>query len=270
MDLRPIILAFLLMAICSASHAADRPSTITLGHEDENAYPWVLENNGVYTGLDLELIALLRARIGIEIKTVGYPWTRALVTMQRGELDGVFAASYKPEREKYGRYPLKGGRLDGDRRIHTSGYSLYILKGSKLRFDGERFENLVSATGVTDIGVQRSFSIIPSLRRFDVSFNDSSADPAQILNLLSHNRIAAAAIQTDRADQIIAANPLYQTTIVKYPTNRKPFHLKPYFIMLSHQFVKRYPEFSERFWDAVEEVRNSSEYRQRKREFYAM
>jgi polar amino acid transport system substrate-binding protein len=241
---------------------------ITLGHEDQNAYPWVLKGINGYTGLDLELIDLLQAKIGIKIKTVGYPWTRALVTMQRGDLDGVFAASYKPERERYGSYPFKGGKLDGDRRIHTSGYSLYILTGSKLKFDGDKFKNLISGIGVTDIGVQRSFSIIPSLEKFDVNLNDSSSDPGHILNMLFHNRIAAAAIQAARADQIIAATPLYQKRIIKSETKKKPFHQKPYFIMLSHQFVKRYPEFSEKFWDAVKEVRNSSEYRQRETKFY--
>ncbi len=268
MNFRSIILTFILIFFYSSPYAEDQPTQITLGHEDQNAYPWVLEGIGGYSGLDLELIDLLQDKFGIKIKTVGYPWTRALVTMQRGDIDGVFAASYKPEREKYGCYPFKGGKLDGDRRIHTSGYSLYILKGSNLKFDGDKFENLVSGIGVTDIGVQRSFSIIPSLEKFDVSLNDSSADPGHILNLLFHKRIAAAAIQADRADQIIAAKPLYQKEIVKYETDKKPFHQKPYFIMLSHQFVKRYPEFSETFWDAVEEVRNSSEYRQRETEFY--
>jgi polar amino acid transport system substrate-binding protein len=268
MNFRSIILTFILILFYGSPHAADQPTRITLGHEDQNAYPWVVKDINGYTGLDLELIDLLQAKIGIKIKTVGYPWTRALVTMQKGNLDGVFAASYKPERKKYGSYPLKDGELDGDRRIHTSGYSLYILEGSKLKFDGDKFENLVSGIGVTDIGVQRSFSIIPSLKKFDVNLNDSSSDPDHILYMLFHKRIAAAAIQAARADQIIAAKPLFQKKIIKYKTNKKPFHQKPYFIMLSHQFMKRYPGFSEKFWNAVKEVRNSSEYRQRETEFY--
>ena len=34
---------------------------------------------------------------------------------------------------------------------------------------------------------------------------------------------------------------------------------KAYYLMLSHQFIKKYPEFSEVIWDTIEEVRESEE-----------
>ncbi len=249
--------------------AAERPDRMVLGHEDQNAYPWVMPVPGGYAGLDLELLKLLEMRLGVVIETRAYPWIRALVTMQSGEIDGVFAASYKQDREVFGLYPQQGGRLDASRRIHTSGYSLYLLKDSGVEFDGRKFTNLRSTLGATQIGVQRAFSIIPSLQQLEVELNDQTSDPAKILELLYHGRLAAAAIQTARADSLIAANPDWRAKIVKYATSKEPFHQKPYFVMLSRQFVERYPQFSQEFWDTLAALRDSPAFAGIEAEFYS-
>jgi polar amino acid transport system substrate-binding protein len=45
-----------------------------------------------------------------------------------------------------------------------------------------------------------------------------------------------------------------------------PLLEKPYFLMLSHDFVTRQPALAERIWTTIAEVRNSPAYRKRERE----
>ena len=257
-------LAMQLLAITCSAAEENRPQSLTLGHENMNAYPWVmLDNSGGYVGLDIEFVQLLSKRLSIPITFVPSPGLRALETMKHGGVDGVFASSYKKKRETYGQYPMKNSQPDRDKRIHTSGYSLYIRKGSSVGFDGKTFAGIENG-----IGVQQGFSIIPALEKYPVVLVDSTPDPGILLDLLVRNRVDGVALQTARADYLIAGNSEYQLKIEKYQTREKPFHEKPYYIMLSHQLLTEYPAFAGEFWDAVEWVRKSEGFQEKVKEFY--
>ncbi len=264
---KPIINSILFFIICSLTFLPqsfsqiEKPSSITLGHEDQISFPWVFpKEKNTYTGVDLIFVQLLSKELSVPIKTIAFPWTRTLSTMEAGDIDGAFAASYKKVRERQGQYPTINGERDTSKRMHMSGYSLYINNCCSLDFDGTIFTRLKHKSAATDIGVQKSFSIIDALEKLNLPIFSQTSDPKKLLSLLSHKRLFAVTIQSATADHIIANNDSLKNVIVKHPTTRKPFHQKPYYIMLSHQFVDKYPEFTLEFWNAVEKVRTSEEY----------
>ncbi len=263
--MKKFLIFFVLLFFITAGSFADnfpKPEAITLGHEDKNAFPWVMGGKGgKFSGLDIELMRLMQKECNIKIKFKVMPWNRCLYEMGNGTVDGVFASSYKQDRKKYGAYPVKDGAPDSEKRIHTSGYSLYHLKSRKVGFDGVKFTNIKT------LGVQKKYSIIGSLKKFDIQLNDYTLDPVTVLKMLALKRVDAVAIQTERANLIISKHKEMEP-ITKLDTSKKPFHKKDYFVMLSHDIIKQYPEFAQYFWRNITKVRNSDSFKQKSKEFY--
>lgn len=254
--MKKIIKFFMMFVlITSLGYSYNRPKKIILSHEDKNAFPWVMPITNGYEGLDIDFLNILSKKLNVDIEFKPLPWSRGLYEMKEGTIDGLFSASYNKDRENYGKYPTKSGILDDKRYIHTSGYSLYVLKDSQIEFDGKNFIGLKGK-----IGVQRNFSIIPDLLKFSVSIDDSNTDPESLFMKLFFSRVDAVAIQGERADEVLKKNSDLNSKIKKYETNDYPFNLKKYYVMFSNEFYKKYPEFTELFWDMQIEVLNSKEY----------
>ncbi|WP_369601361.1 transporter substrate-binding domain-containing protein [Hahella sp. SMD15-11] len=83
-----------------------------LGWDPWPPYQYVNEQ-GVLTGLDIELMQAVFDAMGCEIRFQQLPWKRQLLHLQRGELDVVSSASRTAEREAFGRYsiPLRTERV---------------------------------------------------------------------------------------------------------------------------------------------------------------
>lgn len=255
-----LIALFLSVAASPAilAESAPRPKSITLGHEDQNAFPWVFRGrDGSHVGADIALVRALGKELGVAISTAPYPWQKCLEEMKSGSIDGVFASSYSAEREQYGRYPVRGdGADDGSKMIHSSGYALYTLRHATISFDGKVVVGLKGA-----VSAQTNYSIVAPLRELGIPVDDSSTDPFIVLSNVKEKKVEAAALQTARADRILSLHPDLSSMILKHNLDLKPFGDKPYFLMLSHQFVSKYPEFSLELWNAVEKIRNSEEYK---------
>lgn len=256
------IMLFLLFSFIMV--AENRPEKLMFAHEDKNAYPWVFYDEGTKTcvGLDIILFEILGKELDIEIEYEKFPWSRCLMEMKTGEVDGVFASSYKKYRLEYGLYPKKDGSLDEDRRLHESGYSLYVLKDSKIDYIDGEMVNVDKA-----VGVQRGFSIKDDLEKLGLLVDDGTADPVAQMRKLIYGRVSAVALQSERAEKILL-NKDFKNKIKKLKIDEKCFKEKAYFLMLSKKFVKMYPEFSKQIWDTVKEIRESKEFRIKKSKFY--
>lgn len=249
-----ITLAFF-CAVSAGAEEFPRPDRIKLAHENRNAFPWVYqpEPSGVFIGLDIDIIRMAASRLDVPVSFEAHPWMRALEEMRQGLVDGAFASSHVQDRERHGVYPRRpDGTLDVDRRLHLSGYALYVLAGTEGHFDG------CSMDGAPErLGVQAHFSIARILRdEFGCDpIEVAHADPDVLLRMVLLGRLGATALQVDRADYLIRNDDEFSDKIVKFDPDREPFKLKPYFLMFSHQFHETYPEFAERFWDACREIR---------------
>ena len=241
-------------------YAAPRPAqALTLCYEDQDSYPWVMTNN---SGLNLELLALVEQALELRFRFVSVPWKRCLSGLENGVYDGAFASSYKAERLAMGRYPTdERGRLDEDKRLHTSIYALYRRKGSPVSWNGKEFVRLDGR-----IGSLSGFSIGDFIRERGAEVDETSRDPLALLQMLKHGRIAAAALQSLRADFVLQANPQLAASIEKIEL---PLEEKAYYLMLSNTYVADNPTMAKAIWTAIEQWRQSALYEERVQKFLA-
>ncbi len=54
-----------------------------------------------YSGIDIDLLALLEKRLGIHFTVVRMPWARCLECLRTGDADLITGAAYTPERARY-------------------------------------------------------------------------------------------------------------------------------------------------------------------------
>lgn len=245
----PCLLLLLLLQQGLPASAASRPELVALCQEDEDNAPWVSASGPSYTGYLLER-AMTRLK---QAYVVHYkPWKRCLMEMQSNAEDGVINASFLPERLSMGRYPMRGEQADVSRRTLVASYSLYRPFGGKISWDGKKFTN----AGGT-VGIQTNFSIGKQLRQAGLTVDDSNRRPEDLLRHLMLGSYVAIAMHTATADHFLRTHPEYGSVVEKLPI---PLVEKPYYLMLSHQFVKRYPEFAEQLWDEIAKVRDSPEF----------
>lgn len=246
--LKVIIVCQLILAFSSNSYA-DSPLQITLAYQTNETYPYQMGYGTQVAnppGVALDIIKAAAKEMGIEVKFVRYPNKRVLLSLKNGVVDGAFVFSFKQDRLVNGRYPFKDGKLDTARRITTLSYFLYTLEGSSVTWDGETISGLKTAR----VGAGRGYSIVSDLKKMDVPVSEFESE-IKTFKLLSLNRLEAVAAQDTTADPLIEAKGYKR--IVK---NLPPLKTKPYFLMLSSQFVDKHPDVAEQLWNSIAQVRD--------------
>lgn len=245
------VLSFLATsAVLFASVAATAADRLVIAYEDKQQFPNYLGNSTEIDpqkpGLHVELVQLTAKELGIELELVRLPWNRALASLQKGEVDGVFSGSFKEDRLEIGAYPMTGGQLDESRQIGTTSYSLYRVKGSSANWDGRAFSGLNGP-----IGAPAGYSIVDDLKKLGATV-DESASTTQDLRKLSAGRIAAVAAQGVTADQL-----LLRPEFANIERVEPPIVTKAYFLLLSHQLVARDPALADRIWETLARLRET-------------
>jgi polar amino acid transport system substrate-binding protein len=215
--------------------------------EDKDLYPTYL-GSGTDTlaekpGVTVELIRLVAKDVGIEPVFVRAPWRRCMELLKEGEVDAVINGSYSSARAEFGAFPMQGEKPDDARKSHVWTYTLYRKKGSQISWDGNKFSNLDGPLG-TPLG----YSIVADLKKMNVEV-DESGDGEANLRKLSAGRIAGAVLLREATDPLLKKFADLEL--------QSPVAAKSYFIMLSHQLVKKDPAFAEKFWTRFAEVRAS-------------
>lgn len=239
----------LLYLICGLTFAASKPDVVTLCREDQDDYPWLLNDRPGHTAIMLKMVS---QKLAVPFQLVAKPWKRCLFEMQHNLVDGVVNASFTQDRSEQGVFPMLNGRPDPSKRTHLSSYSLYRLKGTKISWDGNKFNE----TNVV-VGAQTSFTIVDQLRKTGLQVDDSIKSPDLLLQQVMRGAISVAALQTEEGNKLLANNPQFHERIEKLPV---PFVEKPYYLMLSKQFVSNNPGLSKKIWDTVADVRDSPEF----------
>lgn len=250
-SLRQVLCCCLLWLVACASHGAE--PGLTLCHEDQDSFPWVMTDG---TGLNFELLGLVERSLALHFVYVAVPWKRCLAGLEQGLYDGAFAASFKQERLSMGHYPSDGGgQVDELRRLHTSRYALYRRIGSAAAWDGQRFSHFTRR-----VGSLSGFSIRDLLLAHGLEVDESSRDPLALLRMLIHGRVDAVALQTQRGDFLLKAHPQLAQRLEKLP---QPLEEKAYYLMLSKDLLAREANLAEAIWDEVRRQRESPEYQAR-------
>ena len=246
---RPILAALSLTAAASAAPATDKPALLRLCHEQEESFPWILNDR---PGLNIVHLKAVSQRVGVPFEFVPAPWKRCLEDMKSGVVDGAFKATFKADRLEMGAYPMAGTKPDDSKALMTESYSLYRLKGSTTSWDGSKL--VVGGP----VAAQPGYSIGDVVRGLGAKVDDGSKSPDANLKKLMAGRVDAVALQTAEADNSLRAVPEFSARIEKVGP---PLSEKPYFLMLSRQLVARNAEFAASVWKAVAEVRESADYK---------
>jgi polar amino acid transport system substrate-binding protein len=231
--------------------AATPPVTLQLCYERIDIPPWRMVDG---RGLNLDLIRMAAARSGVAVQFVTLPWKRCLSEMRDGAVQGVFAASFSADRMAFGAYP-GGNSADAAMQLHTDGFSLVRRKGDAASWDGKTLSGLKGP-----VGVQIGYSVANDLRKLGIAVDESSQTAKELLQKLQLGRVGAAAIGNSDVQTLLGDSAVpgaFSGAIEVMPV---PLVQKPYFLMLSHQFVQDAPVVSARLWQDIAVVRRSPEY----------
>ncbi|MEH6461548.1 substrate-binding periplasmic protein [Chitinimonas sp. JJ19] len=246
---KKLILAGLLAVAGLAVQAAEKPASVKLCFDNVEVYPWVVEGRD---GLNIVQLKMAAQKLGVKIEFVRTPWARCLDDLGKGNMDGAFAASFKTDRLAVGFYPGASDKADATKYMMMDGYSLYKAKGSNINFDGKTIANLTSA-----VGAQQGYSIVDQLKGMGVRVDDGTRSADDTLRKLLAGRLQAVALQTLEGDNSIQQAE-FAGKVEKVST---PLVEKPYYLMLSKQFVGKNADFAKELWNAVAAARESPEYK---------
>lgn len=229
--------------------AARAGEVLRAAYEDSEQPPYYM-GNGTATdlakpGVSVEMLREAAREAGIDIQFIRMPWVRCQKSLQRGEIDLIFNASYKEERRAIGAYPMVGDRPDSARRIDTIAYALYRLKGSAVAITGDTITGLNGP-----VGAPAGYSILGDLQAKGIA-TETAPDTANNFKKLVSGRIPAVAALERIGDGLLAEFPQIEKVSPLLAT-------KDYFVMASHQLVAAKPELVQRLWAKLAEVRERS------------
>lgn len=202
-------------------------------------------------GIEIELYRLVAEKLGLQLSMKRMPWKRCLQQLEHNEVDGVFPASYKPERMTIAHYPQKNGLVDPSRKTRDNAYYLYTLKESTLRWNSNNFSGL---TGI--IGVPLGWAIVEDIKALGVPVKELPIHEKSP-NMLIQKRLQGFICLESVFDTYLQQKPELYKDITK---EELPIWEKPYYLMLSRQFVEKHPETAENIWDAIKEIRESESF----------
>ncbi len=233
------------------------PVVVTFSYEVKSNPPYYLGSgtdiDWEHPGIVVEVLKSLEDALDVEVRFIRNPWERGLRLLEANEVDGVFNASFRPERMEIGVYPMVDGEVDRNKRTFVNSYYLYTLSDSPLEWDGGQINGL---TG--EIGATLGYSIVGDLQDMGVSVYEG---PGQLDNLrvLVQGRIAAVADIGTMTGPLLEAYSSEFEDVVRLEI---PLSSKDYYLLLSHQFVTDHPELAQAVWDEIERIRESGEFDQ--------
>lgn len=231
--------------------AAGQAATLTLNlcQSNEGDYPWTLPDR---PGLNNLLIERAARRTGVTIRFHPMPWTRCLFKTTVGDMDGVVAASFRPERLRVGTYPMQAGKPDAERRLMRNSYLLYRRKGdNSVQWDGKRLQ--VSGP----VGVQTGYSIANKLRDLGATVRQDQRLPAPLLEALLAGHLQAVALTSGDSIRLLADHPTYASHLEAMPLALEE---KDFYLVMSWQFQRSNPALTERLWNALMLEQRSPEW----------
>jgi len=233
--------AILLCSSATTAQAADLNFCLL----DDNIYPVIDRTNADKgkPGVWVEFGHAIARRMGLTLKVHYRPGRRCLREISEGTLDGILGASYVEEREAFGAYPMKDGKLDLDKSTLSLTYNVYQNRGAKIIWDGTSLDK------TTPIFAPLGWSVSKHLKKMGANVRDIP-NPKKMFEMLKRGRVNHMATLSGLADIILESG--------KYPgiiKTEPPIRSKPYYIMLSRQFLKTKPKRAQVFWDTIPVVK---------------
>ena len=203
-------------------------------------------------GIEIELYQMVGQKLGLTIVFKRYPWNRCLELIQKNKVDGVFPASFKEERMKIGVYPMSAGKIDPSKKSRDNAYFLYKLRSDPITWNGQNFINNIGS-----IGAPFGWAIVDDLKKKNISVIELPIN-TNTVNLLIHKRLQGFVCLETVFDSYIHNNFKEFSNIVKVTP---PIWEKPYYLMLSHQFVVGNLKSAETIWNTIRDIKKSNGFK---------
>jgi len=242
-----LLVGILGLVASTSLYSSPMPVTIVLGYNINESPPHFMgEGTGIANppGISLDIINRAAKQLGVNIRYARYPNNRVKSLLQDNSLDGAFIFSFKPSRQKMGKYPMKNGKPHIARRVATLGYSLYTLKGSGVKWNGKTITGTIKP-----VGASRGYSVVGDLKKMNQQVIEGNSAKHNFRKLIL-NRISATAEQDDTADPLIRS--MAYDNIEKLSP---PLKSKAYYLIFSHHFYRTHPTLAENLWDKIGEIR---------------
>ena len=142
--------------------------TLKIAHPDAGGLP----------GSDVEILQEVFKRAGTALAIEYFPWKRAFVEAQRGDVDGLCSCSYVAERENLFHFSAEIGQVS---------VGLFTLKDGNLP-EVKSLDELKAEVGdTTRVGVVAGYNLESDLGQFHVN-RDSVVDDRATLEMLTKRR----------------------------------------------------------------------------------
>lgn len=250
MKILRVLLAFSLFVPLSVH--AER--VVTLTYENVDSFPWTMKDG---SGIDMILLEMTDLALNdVKFEYIQAPWKRCLNNIKTGKTDGCFTASFKEARKEFGYYPgtHTSDSADPALQLHASSYSLYVPSASSVDVTGA-----MKISGLDGkIAAPRGYSIGDDLAKAGYTVDANASNTSNNFKKLSSGRVEAVAALTLNGDSILAKNADFASKIKALST---PLVNKPYYLMLSKQFVDANKELAETIWQKAAELRETQEFK---------
>lgn len=209
-----------------------------------------------FPGLYLELIERIAeySAIGIDMRRA--PWARCMNELRAGQVNMVFTASYLPEREALGCYPMRAtGRPDRDRMLISHPYYLYVRKADadRIQIEDGQIKGLT-----TPVAVRAGQSIAMVLAGRGVDYSESRSNSI-VFRQLQSARVDAAAMIGNIGDAIIMDMPDLMRLEPALVT-------RDYYLIMNHASCLA-DGAAEPIWAALVAIRDSVWFEQRLQQY---
>jgi polar amino acid transport system substrate-binding protein len=200
-------------------------------------------------GIMVDLVIKASERIGHQALFITRPWKRCILQLEKGSVDGIFAAIWQPEREQWGDFPKANGQVDPKRRLWTATYPIYTYYQSQLHWDGKQFDQLR-----TGLSAPLGYVATAKLKQLQ-AFSHSTFSAPDGLQIVARGRLDGYIVEQRIGDQMVAQLGL-DSKVKKLPT---PFLTEAWYLPLSHQWTQKHPDKAQAFWRAIADERKKIE-----------
>lgn len=195
-------------------------------------------------------MAAKRANLAVAFHIV--PWARCRERLARGDYAAAVALSATPVSLRFAAFPTRNEQIDPTQALGATTAHVFRRAGSKAAWNGKTFTNV-------------SFLLIPSAYgdmqavalRLGVKYDDGAKDIRQNFQKLlgKHGDVAIAYLNDGRK---LLADPEFRGKIEMLP---EPFFTTYYYLAFSKQFFAKSPNIVQNMWTAIQETRESAEYK---------
>jgi polar amino acid transport system substrate-binding protein len=262
--MKKTLLFLLTILILLSTNLYAQAKTLKLVTYDKEDFPAIIGNskeiNPKTPGAYVDFVKVLGKKLGVNITLTRLSQNELTSIIKTGNArgyDGYIADYYTPDRDRVTAFPMKNGMPDYSKSLFIDRFYFYKNKKSSIKWNGVYLTNINKGLGTSfDESVQKEMKLD------GYNFKEGFCD--DLIKELAEDKLDAVLSVDNNMDHFLALHP----EIAKNITKLQPqFSARPFFVILSNDFVKNNPELANRLWFQVGQLRG--EYLKLEKKYYS-